>query len=97
MRLGYSGRVPGRMVGRVGVDGGRISPCVHENGAGRGWASDRCRTVDNSKTESGLESSYMEQFDAWDRLKERKRKRFRYDSGEKVPPCCHQRRGGMQK
>ena len=30
MRLGYGGRVPGRlMMGRVGVNGGRISPCVH--------------------------------------------------------------------
>lgn len=64
MRLGYFGRVPGRMVGSVGVDGGRISPCVHEKDAGLERASDRCRTVDNSSTKSGLESSYMEEFDA---------------------------------
>ena len=64
MRLGYSGRVPGGMVGRVGVDGGGISPCVHESDVRRGWAEDRCRTVDNGSIEGGLESSYMERFDA---------------------------------
>ena len=62
--LGHSGRVPGRMGGRVGVEGGGISPCVHEDDAGRVWARDRCRTVDNGSIESGLESSYMERFDA---------------------------------
>jgi len=64
MGLGYSGRVPGGMMGRVGVDGGGISPGVHESGAGREWVEDRCRTVDNGSIESGLESSYMERFDA---------------------------------
>jgi len=29
MGLGYSGSGPGGMVGRVSVDGGGISPCVH--------------------------------------------------------------------
>ena len=31
MRLGYTGSIPGGMVGRVGVEGGGISSCVHES------------------------------------------------------------------
>ena len=30
MRLGYGGVVPGGLVGRVGINGGGVSPCVHE-------------------------------------------------------------------
>lgn len=30
MRMGYTRSVPGGMVGRVGIEGGGISSCVHE-------------------------------------------------------------------
>lgn len=57
MRLGYCGRVPGGVVRRVGVEGGGgISPCVHESGQ-----ETSTEAADNGSTESGLESSYMEQ------------------------------------
>jgi hypothetical protein len=87
--LRYTGSAPGGMVGRVRVDGGGISPCVHEGDARRECAEGGCRTVDDGSLEERAGEFIYGTVWRWrecDHLRMWKRKRFRYDSQRRK---CH--------